>query len=243
MRAYWNSLLLMTALVVGVSFTGCQEEETPTRVVETSTMTDVDGNVYKTVKIGNQWWMAENLAVTRFNDGSSLSFISTNTFSNNDWENITEAAYTSLNDGQYGFLYNFPAVESAKNIAPEGWHVPTDEDWKILEREVGMLESESNYLGWRGVSEAEKLVTEFSAGWPNGIVLFGSDDYGFNAKPGGCRLFNGETNFENNVAFWWTASTSGNEGWYRYIDANQTRIFRQHTYKGYGMGIRCVKNN
>jgi uncharacterized protein (TIGR02145 family) len=235
--------MLTTALFVGLLFTGCQEEEVPVRVIATSTVTDIDGNVYKTVKIGNQWWMAENLAVTRFNDGSSLSFIPANTFSNSDWESAVEAACTSLNDGQYGFLYNFPAVEGVKNIAPEGWHVPTDEDWKILEREIGLSQVESNGLGWRGVSEAEKLVTKFSAGWPYGTVLFGSDDFGFNAKPGGCRLFNGLTNFENNVSFWWTASTNGNEGWYRYIDAKQTRIFRQHTYKGYGMSIRCVKNS
>jgi len=241
MRAYLNSFMLTTALLVGVLFTGCQEEETPGRIIETSTITDVDGNVYKTVKIGNQWWMAENLAVTRFNDSSSLAYISVDSM-NLAWENETEAAYTSRNDGQYGLLYNFYVVENLKNIAPEGWHVSTDEDWQTLENEIGMSVEETQALGWRGANEAEKLTALYSAGWPSGVSLFGTDEFGFNAKPGGCRVFNGVTN-GGNFAFWWTASTNGNEGWYRYIDANQTRIFRQHTYKGYGMSIRCVKNN
>jgi uncharacterized protein (TIGR02145 family) len=242
MRAYLNSFLLATAICVGVFFTGCQEEETPVRVIETSAVVDIDGNVYKTVKIGNQWWMAENLKVTRFNDGSPMDFYATSD-ANALWANALNPSYTVINDSLFGYLYNFNVLENAKNIAPEGWHVPTDEDWKILEREIGMSEAESNGSGWRGTKEAEKLVTEFSAGWPNGIVLFGSDDYGFNAKPGGCRLFNGQWNAQGNTTFWWTSSSNGNEGFYRYIDANQTRIFRQHTYKGYGMSIRCVKNN
>ena len=242
MRAYLNSFILTTALVVGLVFTGCQEEVIPPRVIETSTVTDVDGNVYKTVKIGNQWWMAENLKVTRFSDSSSVAFISVNAL-NSDWQNAMEAAYTSLNDGQYGLLYNFPVVENTKNIAPDGWHVPTDEDWKMLEKEIGMSTEEIQSLGWRGSIEAKKLTSLYSVGWPEGTALFGTDEYGFNAKPGGCRVFNGETNYQGNTAFWWTASTNGNEGWYRYIDANQTRIFKQYTYKGYGMSIRCVKSS
>ena len=242
MRAFLNSLLLMSAVVVGVSFTGCQEEETPVRVIETSTVTDVDGNVYKTVKIGNQWWMAENLKATRFNDGSALDFYTEND-TDSLWANALNPSYTFFADSILGKLYNFQVVESLKNIAPEGWHVPTDEDWKILEREIGMSIGESNALGWRGTNEANKLVRKYSRGWPEGAALFGTDEFGFNAKPGGCRVFNGQTNFQGNVAFWWTSSTNGNEAWYRYIDANQTRIFRQHTYKGYGMSIRCVKNS
>ena len=239
MRANLNLLSLITAIFICLCFTGCKKKETPPRVIETSTVTDIEGREYKTVKIGNQWWMAENLAVTRFNDSSSVAFISA---LNSDWENTTEAAYTSLNDGQYGFLYNFAVVESTKNIAPEGWHVPTDEEWLMLEKEIGMSSEETQLLGWRGTNEANKLASLNAIGWPDNFPLFGLDEYGFNAKPGGCRSFSGETNSQGNIAFWWSASTDGNEGWYRYIDANQTRIFRQHTYKGYGMNIRCIKD-
>ncbi|MFA9219727.1 MAG: fibrobacter succinogenes major paralogous domain-containing protein [Sediminibacterium sp.] len=242
MRAYLNSLVLTAAVVVGVCFTGCQEEETPVRVIETGTVTDIDGHVYKTVKIGNQWWMAENLAVSRFNDGSDLTYIET-TSMDSTWSNTPNASYTFINDGLYGNLYNFSVVENTRNIAPEGWHIPTDEEWLMLEEEIGMSADETQSLGWRGNKEAEKLTSLYSEGWPGGAALFGTDEFGFNAKPGGCRVFNGETNYQGNLTFWWTASTNGNEGWYRYIDANQTRIFRQHTYKGYGMSIRCVKNS
>jgi uncharacterized protein (TIGR02145 family) len=130
---------------------------------------------------------------------------------------------------------------SKEEIIAQG--LASTEDWKILEREIGMSEEESNALAWRGTNEAEKLVVKYSLGWPEGYPLFGTDEYEFGAKPAGCRLFNGEMNSQGNLTFWWTSSTSGNEGWYRYLDANQTRIFRQHTYKGYGMSIRCVKNN
>jgi uncharacterized protein (TIGR02145 family) len=242
MRAYLNSLLLMTAVAVGVFFTGCQEEEEPARVIETSTVTDVDGNVYKTVKIGNQWWMAENLRVARFVNGEVIALIEVNEL-DTVWAGLSEPAFTSINDAQYGLLYNYAVIESSNSIAPEGWHVPTDEEWRTLEKEVGMSSDETVSLGWRGGSEAAKLTSLFSAGWPAGAALFGTDEFGFNAKPGGVRVFNGETNFQGNTAFWWTATTNGSEAWYRYIDANQTRIFRQHTYKGYGMSIRCVKNN
>ena len=241
MRTNLNLLSLITAIVICVCFTGCKKKETPPRVIETSTVTDIEGREYKTVKIGNQWWMAENLAVTRFNDSTALNFVDINS-SDSEWANASGPAYTSLNNGQYGNLYNYAAVENIENIAPVGWHIPTDEEWKILEREIGMAHKEVEALGWRGENEAIKLAALNAIGWPEGAPLFGSDEYGFNAKPGGCRSFSGETNLQGNIAFWWSASTDGNEGWYRYIDANQTRIFRQHTYKGYGMNIRCIKD-
>jgi uncharacterized protein (TIGR02145 family) len=237
-KLFLNALLA----VVLVFLVGCNEEDENVHFIESSTLTDVDGRIYKTVKIGDQWWMAENLAVTHFNDGTPLDFYALSD-ADSLWANAATPSYTVINDSLFGYLYNFHVVESSKNIAPEGWHVPTDEDWKILEREIGMSIDESNALGWRGTNEAEKLAVKYSRGWPEGAPLFGTDEYGFNAKPAGCRLFNGETNYQGNLTFWWTASTNGNEAWYRYLDANQTRIFRQHTYKGYGMSIRCVKNN
>ena len=242
MRSFLLNILSVFSFVCMFIFQSCNSESTEKPVIETGTVTDVEGNAYKTVKIGNQWWMAENLRVTKFSDGQLISFIDENA---NDtvWSEATTPSYSAINNGQFGLLYNYAVVESSLNIAPEGWHVATDEDWKALEREVGMSQNESNALGWRGTIEAELLTAKNSSGWPEGEVLFGSDAYQFNSKPGGCRVFNGELNLQGNTAFWWTATTDGNEAWYRYIDAGQTRIFRQHTYKGYGMSIRCVKNN
>ena len=242
MRTLLLNTVIVFSLVCMAVTQSCNTESPELPVVETGSVSDIDGYTYKTLKIGNQWWTAESLRVTRFNDGSSITFIDENA---NDtlWSEITEPAYTTINNGQFGLLYNYAVIETSLNIAPEGWHVATDEDWKALEREVGMSQSETNALGWRGSTEAELLTAKNSAGWPEGATLFGKDTYQFNAKPGGCRVFNGELNLQGNTAFWWTGTTDGNEAWYRYFDASQTRIFRQHTYKGYGMSIRCVKNN
>ncbi len=242
MRLVKRVLFAFVLPIVLFSLTGCEETVEPPRIIETSTVTDIDGRVYKTVKIGNQWWMAENLAVTRLNNGSPLTFVDISS-PDSTWASVTGAAYTTLNNGQYGNLYNYAAIENLENIAPEGWHIPTDEEWKEMEHEIGMAQEEVEALGWRGVNEANKLTALNAIGWPANAVLFGTDEYGFNGRPGGCRSFSGITNFQANLAFWWTASTNNNEAWYRYIDANQTRVFRQYTHKGYGMSIRCVKNN
>lgn len=242
MKLTQSIFLALSLQMVLFSLTGCEETVDPVRIIETSTVTDIDGRVYKTVKIGNQWWMAENLAVTRLNNGSPLTFVDISS-PDSAWASVTGSAYTTLNNGQYGNLYNYAAIENIENIAPVGWHIPTDEEWKTMEHEIGMAHAEVEASGWRGVNEANKLTTLNAIGWPEESPLFGTDEYGFNAKPGGCKSFFGETNFQGNVAFWWTASTSNNEAWYRYIDANQTRVFRQYTHKGYGMSIRCVKNN
>ncbi len=135
MRTNLNLLSLITTIVICVCLTGCKKKETPPRVIETSTVTDIEGREYKTVKIGNQWWMAENLAVTRFKDSTAINFVDISS-SDSVWANTSGAAYTSLNNGQFGYLYNYAAVENIENIAPVGWHIPTDEEWKILEHEI-----------------------------------------------------------------------------------------------------------
>ncbi|MFM7770143.1 MAG: fibrobacter succinogenes major paralogous domain-containing protein, partial [Bacteroidota bacterium] len=156
------------------------------------------------------------------------------------WAQLNEPAFTFVNDTLFGMLYNHAVISDTRGIAPEGWHIPTDEDWKQLEEFIGV--SNVHSLGWRGDREAEDLVPKFSLGWLEGSYLFGTGKYGFEALPGGCRLFNGMRSSEGNMAFWWTATSSQNEAYYRYIDGNKKQIFRQKTNKNYGMSIRCVKN-
>ena len=93
----------------------------------TSTMTDQDGNVYETVKIGNQWWMAENLKVTQYRNGDAIP----NVTDADQWSSLTAGAYCGYennlgNVSTYGCLYNWYAVNDSRNIAPSGWQVPTD---------------------------------------------------------------------------------------------------------------------
>lgn len=235
-----NQLSKIIAIFFGFSVLlfSCKEEEEE-RVIERGTVTDVEGNVYKTVKIGDQWWMAENLKTSKFRDGSEVEVIPAST-DNQIWANVDYPACTFAIDSIYGFLYNQFAVQDDRNLAPEGWRIPTDEDWKKLEKAIGMNSAEAERTGWRGNEEGILLTSEFSRGWGQG-PLYGTDEFGFNALPAGCRVFDGRRDVSGRTAFWWTSSSEGEEFWYRYLDASQTEIFRQHTYPKYAFSIRCVK--
>jgi uncharacterized protein (TIGR02145 family) len=150
------------------------------------------------------------------------------------------SACTYALDSTKGFLYNYDAVMDPRGIAPEGWRIPTDEDWKKLEAYIGMSENEVAKTAWRGTEEAALLASKNSVGWGPGS-LFGMDEYGFNARPGGVRIHDGRRNLTGEVAFWWTTTPKDSLVWYRYMDSNESRIFRQYTYPTYGMSIRCIK--
>lgn len=113
-----NQFLILVFLFFSYSFTQQQQ---------TGTMTDQDGNVNKTVTIGNQVWMAENLKVTHYRNGDAIPYIIDNT----EWANIITGALCAYDNDSphiltYGLLYNWYAVNDSRHIAPEGWHVPTD---------------------------------------------------------------------------------------------------------------------
>ena len=97
------------------------------------TVTDIEGNVYKTLKIGGQFWMVENLKVTKYRNGDLIPHITDNT----EWGSLKSGAYCYYdndinNYNTYGLLYNGYTIKDEREIAPEGWHIPTSDDWKIL---------------------------------------------------------------------------------------------------------------
>lgn len=97
------------------------------------TVTDIDGNVYRTVKIGSQWWMAENLKVTHYRNDDAIPNITDNT----EWSTHTTGAYCCYNNAPdsaatWGGLYNWHAATDGRNLAPAGWHVPSDAEWQTL---------------------------------------------------------------------------------------------------------------
>lgn len=231
--------ILQLALLLMV-FQACKKENAKEIVIEKSSLTDIDGNTYVSVKIGEQWWMAENLKVTRYNNGDSLKFVHAD--SSSLWEANINGYYSSINDTIYGHLYNFAALADSRKLAPEGWHIPSDEEWKTLEKTIGMSSQQADALGWRGTIEAEKLMNKALSGWPQASLAFGSDLYGFAVLPGGCRIHNGYINSSSNTAFFWSSSSEGTNAWYRYLDSQKKTIFRQKTYDSYGMSIRCVKD-
>jgi uncharacterized protein (TIGR02145 family) len=231
--------------VFALMLAACKKEDTEAHVIEYGTVSDIEGTVYTTVKIGDQWWMAENLKVGVFNDGTPITYLPRIDGADTAWANMNEPAYSYINDSIFGKFYNGAVLHSGKQIAPAGWHVPTDDDWKKLEVAIGMSSNETDETGWRGTNEADLLTSKYNVGWPAGDRekgLYGLDVYGFDAVPSGCRGLDGRTNIQNNSAFWWTSSLSGNDYFYRYIDLMEKRVFRQQISPRYGMCIRCVKD-
>lgn len=233
-----NSTLVILLLFL---VQACNKEVKPEIIIERGTVTDIDGNQYQTVKIGDQWWMAENLKVKHYQDGSPIQEIPTSE-ADSVWAQTLVGSYCSFEESTFGCLYNHLAVEDLNGIAPAGWHIPSDAEWKTLEKTIGMQQNQIDALAWRGTNEAEILMNKALLGWPQSSIAFGSDLYGFAALPGGCRVNNGSTNVEKSTAFFWTNSTVGNLAWYRYLDAQKKSIFRQQTYRSYGMSIRCIKD-
>jgi uncharacterized protein (TIGR02145 family) len=238
-------LLVILLAIFVIHFTACNEKDSDPAVPETDSITDIDGNIYKTVKIGNQWWMAENLKASRYSNGDSINFVAKNK-PDSDWSNLSTGAYCYF-DEKFGFLYNFYTISDSRGIAPSGWHVPTDEEWKEMEVQLGMSQEDANKINWRGTIEGNELknaggqTTEWLES-SDKFTIFGTNESGFAAIGGTCRVFNGLWGDLTHNAFWWTSSLNGDEAWYRALDYNKTNVLRFSGSKKYGFSIRCVKN-
>jgi len=212
-------------------------------VLTTGTVTDIDGNVYKTVKIGNQWWMAENLKVMHYRNNDPIDYVIDDT----DWANLTTGAYcyydnNSSHSAVYGALYNWYAVEDSRNIAPAGWHVPTDDEWKQLEMVLGMSQTEADSNGIRGTDEGGKLKETGTSHWksPN---TGSTNESGFTALPGGYRNYYGSFSTMGYYAvFWLTTDSNSFSAWHRKLSYNSVNIDRSSESKKCGFSIRCVKD-
>jgi len=218
---------------------------------ETGTVTDIDGNTYKTVKIGTQWWMAENLKVTSYRDGTPIP----NVMNFSQWKVLTTDAYCyyeydSISYKEtYGALYNWYAVNGDTNgngikdieIAPDGWHIPTDEEWKELEMFLGMSQSVLDNEGWRGTDEGQKLKS--MSGWDSDGD--GIDEVGFAAFPGGnCNGADGYFNLMGTNTFFWTTSEyTTYYAWCRNLRYEFDNIERMMHHKKNGFSVRCVKDS
>jgi len=202
------------------------------------TMTDADGNAYKTVTIGTQTWMAENLRTTKYNDGTKIP----NLKDNSEWVNATMGAYcTILNTSDpdiihlFGCLYNWNAINSGK-LAPKGWHVPTDDEWTQL----------IEYLGGEYVA-SPKLKEAGTTHWSASTAEV-TNESGFTAVPGGTRCVSCSVNDEGfgggaETGCWWS-STESNIGlaWGRVLHNSSRTVFRLENYKTNGLSVRLVKD-
>jgi uncharacterized protein (TIGR02145 family) len=225
----------------------CEDDKiTPEPINETGVVVDIENNSYKTVKIGDSWWMAENLKVTKYRNGNPINQLQ----STSSW--ITGVDGYCLYDNNQlapGLLYNKAAVSSSNGLAPEGWHVATEQDWQNLERELGMSNENINKLNWRDEGSCgEKMKIKAPEGWSKFESIWANNSSGFTALAGGCRLNNGAWSYPglSLTGFWWSSSYLGNgfsnTSYFRQLDYKKAGIFRFYVDKNYGMSVRCVKD-
>ena len=207
------------------------------------TVTDIDGNVYSTILIGGQCWMAENLKVTQYRDGTPIPHI----VDDSDWAEALGGAYCMYdhdpaNEDTYGLLYNWESVDDSRGLAPEGWHVATDEDWQQLEMDLGMTPGEAQAVLWRGTDEGGQLKEIGTDHW-NAPNTAATNETGFTALGAGKRsAIGGFTDLGNSCFLWTSSASSGSNGWYRLLQYDQGGIRRYNADKRSGFAIRCVKD-
>ena len=199
------------------------------------TVEDVEGNIYHTVKIGDQVWLAENLRTTKFQDGSKIK---TAFIPNDDEKNLLK----------YGRLYDWQDVADTRNICPVGWRVASDDDWKELEKTIGMSEEELDKIGWRGQNDIGVTLKEVQAD-----TMFKKLDqsqvnrYNFFVRPAGIKwkywYF-----VQGMYAEFWTGSEATKVEAYNRTFAHswwnwhKGEIYRSSLAKTYMFSVRCVRS-
>ena len=199
-------------------------------------ITDIDGNLYKTVNIGTQQWMGENLKTSKYSDGTTIPNITDNT----QWASNTTGAWAyynndAANNPKYGKLYNWYAVSKTtngnKNVCPTGWHVPTDAEWTVL----------TDYLGGESVAGG-KLKEVGTTNW-NSPNTGATNTSLFSALPGGDRIYDGNYFGIGSSGYWWS-STEGNtiDAWSRNLNDNYGVAYGFISIKKDGFSVRCLRD-
>ncbi len=223
----------------GTSF-GSQIEFT-TRPEE-GTVTDIDGNVYRTVRIGTQWWMAENLRTTHYTNGDPIELVT----GDDAWRTLDRPAYCwyanqpAVYGELCGAIYNWFAGNTGR-LCPTGWHIPSDQEYKVLEMYLGMSQEQADAPYWRGVDQGTKLKTV--SGWSLGGN--GTNSSGWSGFPGGYRYWeDGRFYGQGTIGSWMTSSEHiDNTVFYRNLNSNYTTVWRNSISKTAGKSVRCIRNN
>ena len=181
---------------------------------------DIDNNVYKTVQIGTQIWMAENLKVTKYKNGDPIDAT--------QWSYPTNSSTTKA---EYGLYYKWNVTIDPRGVCPTGWHVPTNAEWTTLD----------TYLGGETVAGG-KLKATGTTNWksPN---TGATNESGFNSLPAGYREGSGSYSFFKERAYYWSSTANGVDyGYFREQDYTiSSTINNYYDVRGH-MSIRCVKD-
>lgn len=197
-----------------------------------------DNHEYKWVRIGEQLWMAENLAYLPSVSPSSEGSETAPFYYIYGYEGSSvNDAKASVNFTTYGVLYNW---EAAKVACPVSWHLPTDSEWKVLETYLGMSPSDADRNGYRAGGSIGKALKSASGWNDNGN---GDNSSGFAAVPGGGRYGNGSfANLGTDALFWSFSEEEASLAWYRNLFNGNDGVFRVYEYQKIGFSVRCVKD-
>jgi uncharacterized protein (TIGR02145 family) len=223
--------LLITSLIL---FFGCEKDVVIVKIMDPwihyGSVTDVDGNEYKTILIGDQTWMVSNLKTTRYNDGTPIPLVPDAA----SWTGLSSPACCWQNNDParkitYGVLYNWYTVNTGM-LCPVGWHVATDTEWTTL----------ISYLGGENIAGGKLKESGFRH-WvsPN---TGATNEVAFSALPGGDRLSGSDAVFEKlgEMGCWWTIASNDGQGVGRIISVNNINVRKSYIPKKNGMSVRCV---
>ena len=208
---------------------------------------DIDGNNYGTIFIGEQEWMVGNLKVTHYQNGDEIP----TGFTNDEWSQLDDTetgAFAVYNDDPvnaetYSNLYNGYSVDDDRDICPDGWHVPTDEEWMELEMYLGMSYGDAHDPGFRGTDQGSQLAGNADL-WVDG-ALENNDNFGttgFIALPGGYRNEHDGSyvNMGNSGYFWSSNEGGSHSAWYRNLYYDYSGVYRDTNNRRNGFSIRCL---
>lgn len=245
------SISLLITGVILITSVSCKKEQKIAPInfnssITYGNMTDQDRNSYKTVVIGNKTWMAENLRTTKYRNGDLIPNIS----GKETW-NVTSGAYCFYDDDNansniYGLLYNWYAINDSRNLAPAGWHVATDADWRSL---VSLIGNNNAYADKLCTQLKERGTTHWSVNIP--VQYTGTDDFGFTALPGGFREASsgpppstGTYKIIGLGGEWWSSNDTimvGDTLAWEY--GMEIMIQREFLSRPCGLSVRCVKDS
>lgn len=249
-----KSILFGLSLFLLLGLMSCRHRinEHPEIIIKDA-VTDIDGNVYDAVQIGTQVWMASNLKTTRYADGTAII--------DGETESSDSVAYryAPANNGayvrNYGYLYNWAAVmhgehfsnevpSGVQGICPNGWHVPSNAEWKVM---VDYIKKDEDYMGV-SMSAAKALAAPY--GWSESTIykspgrdLLKNNSTGFSALPAGYFVF-GNYNDQGDYAYFWTTMRSADYfGGGRSIGYDSPEAGAHECSLFYGLSVRCIKND
>ncbi|MDX9697430.1 MAG: fibrobacter succinogenes major paralogous domain-containing protein [Bacteroidales bacterium] len=230
MKTYYLHFIFLSFITLLVC-NGCNTSN------DAGTVTDIDGNVYKTIQIGDQVWMAENLKVSHFRNGDpiphSKSKIEWARYGEGIFSIYSQWAYPNFdvsNEEIYGKLYNWHAVNDPRGVAPKGWHIPSKDEWIKLADYLG------KNAGKKMKSTNHWIATKYG-------FSPGSNKSCFNAVPSGGLSGVGSFGAFENKCFWWSSTTAGHiNAWYFYLTSTSDVLTKNTDSQTSGNSIRCVKD-